>query len=126
MLLLLLFLADLNVFLLYLCFCVWMCGLLFLSLCVCFFLPQDFCEVCRSTTDAKNMLLCDSCDSGYHTYCLKPPLPSIPPGDWFCPTCRKQKVKSIKAHKEEVSVTEVNFCCLFVFIFCFFDGKNVK
>ena len=33
------------------------------------------------------MLLCDSCNRGYHTYCLKPALRSIPAGDWFCPMC---------------------------------------
>ena len=33
------------------------------------------------------MLLCDACGSGWHTYCLKPPLESIPPGTWVCPRC---------------------------------------
>ena len=33
------------------------------------------------------ILLCDSCDGGYHTACLRPPLMLIPDGDWFCPTC---------------------------------------
>jgi len=33
------------------------------------------------------MLLCDTCDRGYHTYCLRPPLSSVPVGDWFCPPC---------------------------------------
>jgi hypothetical protein len=23
----------------------------------------------------------------YHMYCLRPPLTTVPPGDWFCPTC---------------------------------------
>ena len=35
------------------------------------------------------MLLCDSpgCAHGYHITCLKPPLPNVPSGDWFCPAC---------------------------------------
>jgi histone demethylase JARID1 len=33
-------------------------------------------------------LLCDECERGFHIYCLKPPLTSIPDIDeWFCPTC---------------------------------------
>ncbi len=34
------------------------------------------------------ILLCDSCDSGYHTACLRPPLMIIPDGEWFCPPCQ--------------------------------------
>ena len=33
------------------------------------------------------MLLCDGCDDSYHTYCLIPPLASVPRGDWRCPRC---------------------------------------
>lgn len=34
------------------------------------------------------ILLCDWCDSGYHTACLRPPLMIIPDGEWFCPPCQ--------------------------------------
>ncbi|XP_077197391.1 remodeling and spacing factor 1 isoform X2 [Paroedura picta] len=37
---------------------------------------------------AGKILLCDSCDSGYHTACLRPPLMIIPDGEWFCPPCQ--------------------------------------
>ena len=33
------------------------------------------------------MLVCDGCDLGYHTYCLRPKLTAIPKGKWFCPGC---------------------------------------
>ena len=33
------------------------------------------------------MLLCDSCDAPYHTYCLNPPLDEVPEGNWICPEC---------------------------------------
>lgn len=29
------------------------------------------------------------CTAVYHTYCCDPPLARPPPGDWFCPACRK-------------------------------------
>ncbi|XP_044306091.1 remodeling and spacing factor 1 isoform X2 [Varanus komodoensis] len=37
---------------------------------------------------ASKILLCDSCDSGYHTACLRPPLMIIPDGEWYCPPCQ--------------------------------------
>ncbi len=33
------------------------------------------------------MLLCDGCDRGFHMFCLRPQLKSIPRGDWYCPAC---------------------------------------
>lgn len=37
---------------------------------------------------SSQILLCDRCDSGYHTACLRPPLMIIPDGEWFCPPCQ--------------------------------------
>jgi len=45
------------------------------------------CEVCSHTTDAANMLLCDGCDLGFHTFCIGRTKGDIPAGDWFCKTC---------------------------------------
>lgn len=45
---------------------------------------QEFCRVCK---DGGELLCCDSCPSAYHTFCLNPPLPEIPDGDWKCPRC---------------------------------------
>lgn len=33
------------------------------------------------------ILLCDSCDAGYHGHCLDPPIRGIPEYDWHCPKC---------------------------------------
>ncbi len=33
------------------------------------------------------MLLCDSCDAPWHTFCLPEPLAEVPDGDWLCPDC---------------------------------------
>ncbi|XP_044968121.1 LOW QUALITY PROTEIN: methyl-CpG-binding domain-containing protein 9-like [Hordeum vulgare subsp. vulgare] len=49
------------------------------------------CKVCGIDRDDDNVLLCDDCDSEYHTYCLEPPLARIPKGDWFCPSCMLKK-----------------------------------
>ena len=50
------------------------------------------CEVCRSPSLADFMLLCDTCNKGFHLRCLQPPLTSVPDGDWFCPRCRPPAV----------------------------------
>ncbi|KIW07093.1 hypothetical protein, variant [Verruconis gallopava] len=49
--------------------------------------PGDLCEECGRGDDETAILICDNCDSGYHRYCLRPPLKSIPEQDWYCPRC---------------------------------------
>ena len=45
------------------------------------------CESCGKTDDHEAILVCDSCDNGYHRYCLDYPLKDIPDYDWHCPKC---------------------------------------
>ncbi|XP_048839224.1 remodeling and spacing factor 1 [Brienomyrus brachyistius] len=49
---------------------------------------DDPCKHCGLPNHPELILLCDSCDSGYHTACLRPPLMVIPDGEWFCPPCQ--------------------------------------
>ena len=49
------------------------------------------CKVCGSGNSPADLLLCDKCDKGYHLFCLRPILPSVPKGSWFCPSCSKHK-----------------------------------
>lgn len=42
------------------------------------------CEVCGKASDPARLLLCDDCDVSYHTYCLDPPLHTVPKGGWKC------------------------------------------
>ncbi|OTF81579.1 hypothetical protein BLA29_004494, partial [Euroglyphus maynei] len=51
------------------------------------------------------ILLCDKCDDGYHTSCLRPPLFLIPTGDWFCPPC-EHKLLIEKLRTEYQRLTE--------------------
>ena len=46
-----------------------------------------FCEACGRGDDESRLLLCDSCDDAYHTYCLLPPLAEVPKGEWRCHKC---------------------------------------
>jgi len=47
----------------------------------------DGCAGCGVDNDDENMLICESCESEWHMYCLKPALSAIPDEDWFCPSC---------------------------------------
>ena len=44
------------------------------------------CEVCKRGHDDAHLLLCD-CGKAFHTYCLRPPLKTVPTGEWRCPSC---------------------------------------
>lgn len=60
---------------------------------------HTLCEECARGDGEQEMLLCDSCDRGYHMYCLSPILPTVPRGDWFCPKC------SQSSHVQGISQT---------------------
>ncbi|KAA8586587.1 hypothetical protein FQN60_000423 [Etheostoma spectabile] len=62
---------------------------------------DDPCKHCGLPNHPELILLCDSCDSGYHTACLRPPLMIIPDGEWFCPPC--QHVRTISLPGKSVS-----------------------
>ncbi|XP_061531351.1 LOW QUALITY PROTEIN: bromodomain adjacent to zinc finger domain protein 1A [Phycodurus eques] len=64
------------------------------------------CRVCRRKGDADNMLLCDGCDRGHHTHCLRPRLKSVPEGDWFCPDCRPKKRSGRLPSRQRSSLDE--------------------
>uniref|UniRef100_A0A0R3T3U6 Bromodomain adjacent to zinc finger domain protein 1A n=1 Tax=Rodentolepis nana TaxID=102285 RepID=A0A0R3T3U6_RODNA len=46
------------------------------------------CRICRKKGDDDSLLLCDGCNAGFHLYCLRPSLHTIPEGDWFCVSCK--------------------------------------
>lgn len=43
-------------------------------------LMKYICHICNRGDVEESMLLCDGCDDSYHTFCLLPPLTSIPKG----------------------------------------------
>ncbi|KYQ99829.1 PHD zinc finger-containing protein [Tieghemostelium lacteum] len=55
-------------------------------------LENLLCSACNSGRDEAKILLCDNkmkgCSRGYHIYCLKTPLISIPKGKWICDFCK--------------------------------------
>ncbi|EDM02036.1 rCG29703 [Rattus norvegicus] len=51
------------------------------------FVDLYVCMFCGRGNNEDKLLLCDGCDDSYHTFCLLPPLPDVPKGDWRCPKC---------------------------------------
>lgn len=45
-------------------------------------LMKYICHICNRGDVEESMLLCDGCDDSYHTFCLLPPLSSIPKGQF--------------------------------------------
>ncbi|WOK95214.1 methyl-CpG-binding domain-containing protein 9 [Canna indica] len=65
---------------------------------------EGVCKVCGIDKDDDSVLLCDTCDSEYHTYCLNPPLARIPEGNWYCPSCiRIPSKKQDRDHRKLVT-----------------------
>ncbi|XP_012735154.2 bromodomain adjacent to zinc finger domain protein 1A isoform X1 [Fundulus heteroclitus] len=64
------------------------------------------CRICRRKGDADNMLLCDGCDRGHHTHCLRPRLKHVPEGVWFCPDCRPKQRSSRIPSRQRSSMDE--------------------
>jgi len=84
--------------------------------------PHDTkCGKCRNGGDAKQLLLCDSCDAGYHTFCVG--LDRVPKGSWFCQKCQRNEKKGAQvgdydenlvfAHKAEENDTPFKLAAMF-------------
>ncbi|XP_062874327.1 histone acetyltransferase KAT6A [Trichomycterus rosablanca] len=66
------------------------------------------CKTCSSCQDqgknAENLLLCDSCDRGFHMECCDPPLGRMPKGMWICQVCRPRKKGSNVLHEKAAQI----------------------
>lgn len=46
---------------------------------------DEACTFCHESSDDDHLLICDGCNSYWHTYCAC--LPGVPAGDWYCQFC---------------------------------------
>jgi hypothetical protein len=45
------------------------------------------CEICNSSNNDQQTLICDGCDRAFHCFCLENPLQNLPEGQWYCGGC---------------------------------------
>lgn len=67
------------------------------------------CEECHNDDNSEKLLLCDNCESGYHIYCLQPPLATIPETEWYCPRCTTTTEVSTRTMKRKWVPTNQKF-----------------
>ena len=53
---------------------------------------SEGCCNCGQDNDHRYLLLCEYCNDEYHTYCLEPPLTSVPDHDFYCPNCQDKGI----------------------------------
>lgn len=68
---------------------------------------RQLCTACRRAKDPELTLLCDDCNRGYHTYCLKPKLKEIPEDDWFCPKCKPENYIVRRTRQRKIFTEEI-------------------
>ncbi|KAK3250456.1 hypothetical protein CYMTET_40160 [Cymbomonas tetramitiformis] len=68
------------------------------------------CEVCRKSDGEAEMLSCDTCNKGYHLWCLTPALDEVPEGEWLCPRCSTGT--RMQAASAEVQTQETKSSCV--------------
>uniref|UniRef100_A0A0N5D0Y7 Bromodomain adjacent to zinc finger domain protein 2B n=1 Tax=Thelazia callipaeda TaxID=103827 RepID=A0A0N5D0Y7_THECL len=53
------------------------------------------CQICRTSENESQLLLCDACDMGYHMYCFRPRIAVVPDGEWYCPLCVQRACRKV-------------------------------
>ena len=63
-------------------------------------MPCSICGHLDQESDDADMLLCDNCNRGFHTYCLNPPVLQIPKEQWYCQQCNSTQTVNPQAIKK--------------------------
>lgn len=84
-----------------------------------------FCEKCYSALNEDRLLYCDNCDKAYHTYCLDPPLKSIPNCGWKCKDCFKCQICETTNFVNGMNPSNINdYTCSSNFSYCYKCGYH--
>ncbi|CAG9311674.1 unnamed protein product [Blepharisma stoltei] len=84
------------------------------------------CQICHLSNDEENLLLCDSCNKGFHISCIN--LSHIPIlEEWFCKKCIKKKSKTKQMlQAEEMKKASKNEKIEEIIVKKRISGKNVE
>lgn len=67
-------------------------------------LAEGVCSVCQSGDREEVLMLCDACQRVWtHTYCLEPPLPAVPEGEWVCSECLQARARDEEMRRREAA-----------------------
>uniref|UniRef100_A0A915AP95 Bromodomain adjacent to zinc finger domain protein 2B n=2 Tax=Parascaris univalens TaxID=6257 RepID=A0A915AP95_PARUN len=88
------------------------------------------CQICRTSENESQLLLCDACDMGYHMYCFRPRIASVPEGEWYCPlcvqrACRKNVCLLCARHSQPQPMAVCSKCYNGYHITCFDRSPSV-
>eukprot|EP01132_Coremiostelium_polycephalum_P005774 gene5774-7184_t len=61
----------------------------------CFLTSHVKCDICSKEENEDLLVLCETCNLGYHTYCLNPPLQEVPDSAWDCLKCSNKKIENV-------------------------------
>ncbi|KAI1781419.1 hypothetical protein F4818DRAFT_398979 [Hypoxylon cercidicola] len=68
---------------------------------------EKVCPLCSRADHEELLLLCDSCDSAYHTYCVD--LDHVPRGHWFCMECINTGAEMLAEHLQDPEADSADF-----------------
>ncbi|OQR94317.1 histone-lysine N-methyltransferase [Achlya hypogyna] len=68
------------------------------------------CELCGTNKDEAKLLVCDACERGVHTFCLRPKLRDVPATGFVCGSCID--CATCHAPQESTSWSPTVACCL--------------
>ncbi|XP_041917849.1 PHD and RING finger domain-containing protein 1-like [Alosa sapidissima] len=69
---------------------------------------QVICEKCGRSDFGHLLIMCSTCETGYHATCLTPPLGAVPAQDWMCQECTDSH-GSFFAEEDGVSAEEIAY-----------------
>jgi len=71
------------------------------------------CELCGIDENDHQVVICDECHSGFHTYCMRPIMANIPKGEWLCSACsgRSNVQLSFREYSDNMSCEHEDMIC---------------
>ena len=67
------------------------------------------CQICKVDENDNQILICDGCQQGFHMYCVRPIMVSVPTDEWYCSKCSCGGSKS-QPFQEIMDQLQSNLC----------------
>jgi DNA invertase Pin-like site-specific DNA recombinase len=70
------------------------------------------CLICSNGEHETQLLLCDGCNRGFHTFCLN--MRTVPTGSWYCPRCSRLMATTTTTTTTKPKVVEPKQVCIYI------------